>query len=140
MINVPLDKGVDFSKELLDTMSNALSDLYLEHGTLPDLINFQGLLGREVLSFIKEQSWDFNKFNPSYLDGPNQIVFKYTTPLKQVEERGSITPDASLHNRTIQGIPDSNTMSKIVGAYAGGGFSIQREIRPELKVKLLRKK
>jgi hypothetical protein len=139
MINVPLEKGVDFSKELLDTMSNAISDLYLEYGTLPDLINFQGLLGREVLSFIKERGWDFNKFNPSYLDGPNQIVFKYTTPLRQVEEKGPISPSDGLNGRIINGIPDSMTMSKITGVYAGGGFSIERNVRPELCVKLKRK-
>lgn len=139
MIEVSLNKDSNFSKNLLDTISSSLSNLYLEYEKLPDLILFQGPLGREVLLFIQESGWDFNKFNPSYLDGPNQIVFKYTTNLKQVEEKGPITPSDGLNGRIINGIPDGATMSKITGAYAGGGFLIERTVRPELCVKLKRK-
>jgi hypothetical protein len=139
MIAVPVNKDTYFSQVLLTSISNSLSDLYLEYEQLPNLILFQGPLGREVLLFIQEAAWDFKKFNPTYQDGPNQIVFKYTTPIKQVEEKGPVSPSDGLNGRVVNGIPNSSTMSKITGAYAGGGFSIERTVRPELCVKLKRK-
>ena len=111
----------------------------MEFEVMPDKITFGGPLGKEVLLFIQEANWNISEWNPESLAGPNRIFLKYTKEITQIEERGSISMGDSLNGRVISGIPDSATMGKIVQHAAGPGFTIERKLRPEHWIKLVRK-
>lgn len=138
-LKIPQQKSVDFSQELFTAFFKKLEEFGFEFGVDPDRIEFGGPLGKEVLLFIQEANWNISQWNPVAQDGPNRIFFKYTKEITQVEERGSIPMGDSLNGRIISGIPDPETMGKIIGHAVGPGFTIERKVRPESWIKLERK-
>jgi hypothetical protein len=138
-LNIPQQKSADFSKELFSVFFKAIEEFGIEFGVMPNKIIFGGPLGKEVLFFIQEANWNILQWNPEAQDGPNRIFLKYTKEITQIEERGSIPMGDSLNGRVISGIPDPVTMGKIVQHAAGPGFTIERKLRPESWIKLVRK-
>ena len=138
-LSIPQLKSADFSKELFSVFFKAIEEFRMEFEVMPDKITFGGPLGKEVLLFIQEANWNISEWNPEALAGPNRIFLKYTKEITQIEERGSISMGDSLNGRVISGIPDSITMGKIVQHAAGPGFTIERKLRPEHWIKLVRK-
>jgi len=138
-LSIPQLKSADFSKELFSVFFKAIEEFRMEFEVMPDKITFGGPLGKEVLLFIQEANWNISEWNPESLAGPNRIFLKYTKEITQIEERGSISMGDSLNGRVISGIPDPVTMGKIVQHAAGPGFTIERKLRPEHWIKLVRK-
>ena len=83
--------------------------------------------------------WDFARFNPSHISATvNQIIISYSKPITEVQNGSSVIQD-SIANKEIEGFPSGETMNNITSHMAkGGGFKIERMIRPEIKIKLER--
>lgn len=138
ILYVPKIKDGQFSSELFSELSEKLSDLRSETSKWPDTLIFSGTLGKELFDFILDKSWDLVTFNPRYLAGPDKIIFEYSKPLTQIEDRGTIF-DGSLSERKVNGIVGKETMASILGKYAAPSFTIERTIRPRKEIKLIRK-
>lgn len=134
---IPKIKDGRFSSELFSKISDALSDLKIENGKWPDSMVFSGPLGKDLFNFIEEKGWDLFAFNPKNLPGPNKIIFEYSKPLSQIEEKGTLF-DSSFSEKTINGIPGKETISKIIQKYAAPAFTIERTVRPKKEIKLIR--
>jgi hypothetical protein len=136
---VPTEKEAVFAVEFFEFLSQNLSELKIESGKWPDSILFTGNLGKELISFIEEKGWDLAQFNPTYRQNVlNKVVFSYSKPIDQIEERGNTIFDESLNNREIKGIPGRETQAKILGAYSNLAFTIERKIQPKIEIKLIR--
>lgn len=136
---VPTEKEAAFAVEFFEFLSQNLSELKIESGKWPDSILFTGNLGKELISFIEEKGWDLAQFNPTYKQNVlNKVVFSYSKPIDQIEERGRTIFDESLNNREIKGIPGRETQAKILGAYSNLAFTIERKIQPKIEIKLIR--
>jgi len=137
---VPIEKDANFAQELFALISEHVHDLAIEHEKLPNKIFFGGALGKEIYGFIVEKEWNFKGFGLVLAGGlVDSIVFKYDSPLTQTEDRfGVIFDGGSLHNREINGIPGPETTQKIISTYASPSFSIERTVRPEKKILLVR--
>jgi hypothetical protein len=136
---IPIEKEAEFAVEFFEFLSQNLSELKIESGKWPDSILFTGNLGKELISFIEEKGWDLAQFNPTYAQNVlNKVVFSYSKPIDQIEERGKTIFDESLNNREIKGIPGRETQAKILGAYSNLAFTIERKIQPKIEIKLIR--
>ena len=137
---VPLDKDIEFAKELFSIISEHVSDLANEHETLPNQIIFSGSLGQEIKSYILEKEWNFKGFGFESVGGLlDALTFKYTEPITQIEDRGSVIFDGgTLHGKEISGIPGPETMHKIISTSAQPSFRIERKVRPEKRIILRR--
>jgi hypothetical protein len=135
--NVPLIKNDTFSIELFNLILNNINELFDESGKIPDKVILSGPLGKEVHSFILEKNWNIDRFNISYQDGPNKIIFEYSKPIDQVIDSG-YTVGSKLGEKTVNGIPDEKTMSKIISTYCQPSFKIEKTIRPKLEIILFR--
>lgn len=135
---VPKIKDARFAQELMQMLSDSMSELRTEAGKWPDQMTFGGSLGKEVFDFIQEKGWDLAKFGPSHAGPVNQVTFYYSKPIDQIEDRGATIFDEGFNNRKINGIPGPETVQKILGAYSAPAFRIERQVRPKLQVKLFR--
>ena len=137
---VPLKKDLEFSQKLFSILSEHVSDLVIEHDKLPNQIIFTGELGKELLDFIHEKEWDFKGFNLESASGVHSaLIFKYSSPLTQVEGQMGVTFEGgTLHNKQINGIPGPETAQKILSAYSSPMFTIERTVRPEKRINLIR--
>lgn len=137
---VPIEKDTRFAQELFSLISEHVSDLTEEHEKFPNKMVFAGPIGNEVLLYIREKDWNFKGFSLESVGGSlNALTFMYDSPLKQTEGRfGAIFDEGSLHNKTINGIPGPETTQKIISTYSSPGFMIERTIRPEKKILLIR--
>jgi hypothetical protein len=142
---VPLEKDSLFYQDFFMLMSNSMQELLIDYQKWPDEIQFSGRLGKELNDIIIEKEWDFSKFNIKCLpiSSLNKIIFKYSKPLTVSDfktEDGSITHinADSLNQKTINGIPGSETMNKIILNSIGKGFNIEKTVRPEIEILLIR--
>lgn len=136
---VPIIKESSFAIDFFEFLSQNLSELKIESGKWPDSILFTGNLGKELISFIEEKGWDLAQFNPTHMQNIlNKIVFSYSKPIDQIEERGKTIFDESFNNREIKGIPGKETQAKILGTYSNFSFTIERKIQPKIEIKLIR--
>lgn len=137
--SVPIKKENSFSTSLFNLLSDCIFELKSESGKFPDRIVFNGPLGKEVHSFILEKGWDLKQFGLQSSDSiVNKIIFEYSKPVDQIEDKGATIFDEGFNNRKINGIPGPETIQKIIGAYSAPAFKIERQIRPKLEVRLIR--
>jgi hypothetical protein len=139
--SIPIDKNVTFAQELFALISEHVSDLSMEYEKMPNKIIFTGQIGKEVFDFIKEKDWNFKGFNLESASGLlDALIFKYDAPFTQTEDRGGVIFDGgSIHNKQINGIPGPDTTQKLISAYASPSFIIERTVRPEKRILLVRK-
>lgn len=138
---VPIDKDSKFAMEFFSLIDTHISDLSIEHQKIPSQIIFSGRLGKELRSFINDKGWSFSGFELIETNGPDQIVFKYSKELDQVDTTGGIPMhDPSFDGKMVEGILGSETTSKILSGYLTGGFRIERKVRPEKRINLTRKR
>ena len=138
---VPLDKDIAFIQEFFALMSENISDLTYEYEKHPNKIIFTGKLGKELFDLIIEKKWNFKGFDlesaSSTLDA---LIFKYSAPLTQIDGKmGAIFDEGTLHGKEINGIPGPETAHKIISTYASPSFMIERTVRPEKRILLVRK-
>lgn len=135
---VPIEKDLTFAQDLIAMISENISDLTGEYEKLPNKIIFTGSLGKELLSFIQEKEWNFKGFDLESTDTIlDALIFKYNTPLTQIDGRTSVM--GSLHGKEINGIPGPETAQKIISTYASPSFMLERTVRPEKRILLIRK-
>jgi len=135
---VPIEKDLTFAQDLIAMISENISDLTGEYEKLPNKIIFTGSLGKELLSFIQEKEWNFKGFDLESTDIIlDALIFKYNTPLTQIDGRTSVM--GSLHGKEINGIPGPETAQKIISTYASPSFMLERTVRPEKRILLIRK-
>ena len=89
----------------------------------------------------QEKEWNFKGFD---LESANStldaLIFKYSAPLTQVDGRMSPLFDGgSLHGKEINGIPGPETTQKIISTYTSPSFILERTVRPEKRILLVRK-
>jgi hypothetical protein len=137
---VPIEKDLAFTQDLFSLISENISELAGEYEKLPSKIIFMGNIGKELLAFIQEKEWNFKGFElesaSSILDA---LIFKYSAPFTQTEDRGAIFDGGTLHGKEINGIPGPETAQKIISAYSSPSFMIERTVRPEKQILLFRK-
>ena len=140
IFNVPLEKDSAFAQNLFLIISENVSDLVMEHDTLPNQIIFTGPLGKELLNFIQEKEWNFKGFSLESADGVHSaLIFKYSNALTQVDGNMGVSFEGgTLHNKQINGIPGPETVQKILSTYASPMFTIERTVRPEKRINLIR--
>lgn len=140
-LEVPTAKDSKFGATFFEVLSDGLTDLKLENGKWPDLISFCGTLGQEAFDYFTESGWDLSRFNPRPTGGiVNKIVIGYSKPLTQIEDRGGTIFDEALGSKTIKGIPDAKTIGKIQSAYSNLAYTIERTVRPNYEIVLVRQK
>ena len=137
---IPIDKDSKFAIDFFGLIDQHVSELATDYQKLPSQIIFSGGLGKELHSFIKDKGWSFSGFELIELAGPNQLVFKYSKDLDQIEMTGGIPlGDLSFDGRMIEGVLGQNTVNRIMSGYVTGGFKIERKVRPEKIISLTRK-
>lgn len=135
---VPILKGNDFPILLFNIISENIQNLAYEHRKWPNKITFLGQLGKEIFDIIDEKKWDFGKFNITHkLHTVDMIIIEYNKPLDQIDDMGYIKGD-SIHGKTMEGIPGTDTISKLRGHSLNMNFKIERKIRPKLEIELIR--
>jgi hypothetical protein len=139
IFKVPNEKEPDFNIRFFQLVADNVEVLGMDHSAWPDSIVFTGTLGKVLYDIVIDMGWDFARFNPKHIPASvNQIIISYLKPIPQVEEKGNVIND-SIANREIEGFPDGNTLKAISSQMAsGGGFKIERMVRPEIKIKLER--
>ena len=137
--DIPLIKDDSFSLELFSLLSNNLSELKMSTGKWPDLVIFGGPLGKELISFIGEKGWDLSKFGIVHQGIVNKLIFEYSKPLDQIEDRGGTIFDSTLNGKMINGLPGRETLHKIISTYTIPAFTIERKVRPKIEIQLFRK-
>lgn len=136
---VPQIKPAQFATDLFNLLSDSIFELKGECGKLPDMVTFSGPLGKEVHSFIVEKGWDLKQFGLAYVNSPvNKIRFEYSKPVDQIEDKGATIFDEGFNNRKINGIPGPETVQKIIATYSAPAFKIERQVRPNLEIRLIR--
>lgn len=140
IFNVPLEKDSNFAQSLFSIISENVSDLVNENDKLPNQIIFTGPLGKELLNFIQEKEWNFKGFSLESADGVHSaLIFKYSNALTQVDGNMGVSFEGgTLHNKQINGIPGPETVQKILSTYASPMFTIERTVRPEKRITLIR--
>lgn len=138
-LEIPATKNSEFDVLFFNSLSQGLEDLAMETDKWPDQIIFHGKIGKELFDLLADRGWDLSRFNPTYVDNVvNKIVIQYSKPLDQIEDRGYAKGE-TLDGKITNGIPSSETMSKIVTASISPVFTIKRQIRPKLEIRLKRK-
>lgn len=139
---VPIEKNAAFSQKLFKAISDNLVELADENLKWPHQMVFSGPIGKEVHRFIEDKGWDFSGFSLHQTGGVlNSITFKYSAPLTQSTDPLKATLEGgSLGNRTIEGIPGENTMSKIISHVSSSSFKIEKTVRPEKRILLKRER
>ena len=101
-----------------------------------DIFPFSKIIWLKII----ENKWDFSKFETTCVKSSlNRIIFEYDST---IIEKGNSGIDKirgeSLDQRTISGIPNSTTMSKIIGNSMDFNFEIERTVRPKIEINLTR--
>lgn len=136
---VPKEKDSQFALNLFSVIEENLIELKMEAGTWPDRVVLSGPLGREVKEFITAKGWALDQFNLQEAASPvNKIVFEFSKPVDQIEERGTTIFDERLGEKKISGIPGRETAAKILSTYAQPAFKIEKQIRPKREIILIR--
>jgi len=140
-VSVPKEKDSRFAKDLFEAISKNVEELAQENLKLPKKMVFSGPLGKEALGFIKAKEWDFGGFILESLGGmANLITFKYEEPLTVTNDPGKVTfEQGSLHGKIINGIPGDSTVHKLISSYASPNFKVEKTVRPERRVSLIRR-
>ena len=129
-LQVPFAKSTEFNIDLFKSIEHLVSELSLETGKLPTQLIFNGPLGKEVLLYLNELGWVLQGFKLIEGNAGNSIEGGYSEAIDYVETRGAIG-DSSL--------PGPETMSKILGSMYSPQFTIEKKIKPNLQIKLVRK-
>jgi hypothetical protein len=137
-LQVPFAKSTEFNIDLFKSIEHLVSELSLETGKLPTQLIFNGPLGKEVLLYLNELGWVLQGFKLIEGNAGNSIEGGYSEAIDYVETRGAIG-DSSLSGKIVNGIPGPETMSKILGAMYSPQFTIEKKIKPNLQIKLVRK-
>ena len=95
---------------------------------------------KELFDLIIEKEWNFKGFD---LESANStldaLIFKYSAPFTQVDGKmGAIFDGGTLHGKEINGIPGPETARKILSTYASPSFILERTVRPEKRILLIR--
>lgn len=139
IFKVPIHIESDFNIKFFQLIADNVQILGSEHKSWPDSIVFTGTLGKILYDIVIDMEWDFARFNPSYIHASvDQIIISYSKPIPEVQDGLNVIQD-SITNKEIEGFPSGETMNTITSHMArGGGFKIERMIRPEIKIKLER--
>ena len=137
---VPIEKDIIFIQEFFALMSENISDLTYEYEKHPNKIIFTWRIGKELFDLIIEKEWNFKGFD---LESANStldaLIFKYSAPFTQVDGKmGAIFDGGTLHGKEINGIPGPETARKILSTYASPSFILERTVRPEKRILLIR--
>lgn len=136
---IPKEKDSTFTLNLFSVIEENLISLKMESGKWPDRVILSGPLGKEVHDFIIAKDWKLEQFNFEKSNSPvNKIIFEFSKPIDQVEDRGGTIFDEKLGDRKISGIPGRETVAKILSTYAQPAFKIEKQIRPKLELILIR--
>lgn len=142
---VPHEKNSNFKMEFFSFIASCIDEIGSQTGKWPDKMSFIGNIGKELLDIIEENEWDFSRFNPTHERSiVSKIIIEYQKPLTQCEDRDIITGKEgtikgdSLTGQQMNGIPGPDTISKISNYGLSTNFTIERQIRPKLEVKLVR--
>ena len=137
---VPIEKDTLFARGFFELISEHVSNLATENEKVPNKIIFTGPIGNELLVYIREKGWNFKGFDLDGMGGVlNSIVFKYCAPLTIEDARHSTLFDrGTLNDKQINGIPGPETIQKIISSYSAPAYTIERTIRPEIRILLHR--
>jgi len=139
-LSIPKEKDQEFSGLLFNTLSEYLVELKEETGKWPNQVTLTGTLGGEVYRYIVEMGWDLAKFGLKHLaGGANKITLNYDKPLNQVEDIGNTIFDSKLSYIEIGGIPSGKTMQSLLNSYSNLSYTIERTVRPNREILLIRK-
>jgi len=138
---VPIEKDLAFTQSLFSLISENISDLAIEHEKIPNKLIFTGKIGIELLEFIQQKGWNFKGFDlESISSSLNSIIFKYSKPLHQIDGKTPpIFDEGTLHGKEISGFPGPETIHTIASTYSSPSFTLERTIRPEKRILLIRK-
>ena len=138
---VPSEKDIKFAQDLFSLISENISDLEIENEKVPNKIIFTGNIGKEVFDFIQEKNWNFKGFELESVSSVlNALVFKYSAPVTLTGGQMSTQFEGgTLHGREINGIPGPETTRKIISSYAMPSYTIERTVRPEKRILLIRR-
>lgn len=135
---VPINKESDFPMIFFEFFASKMQTLASEYNKWPDKVTFLGKIGKELINIIEDKGWDFTKFNISHESTlVEKIIIEYTKPIDEIDDLGYLSGD-SLHGKTMDGIPGSNTVDKLKAHSLNTSFRIERKIRPTLEIKLVR--
>ena len=136
---VPKEKDSTFTLNLFSVIEENLVSLKIESRKWPDRVVLSGPLGKEIHEFIKSKDWKLEQFNFENSNSPvNKIVFEFSKPIDQIEDRGATIFEDRLSEKKISGIPGRETVSKILSTYAQPAFKIEKKIRPKRELILIR--
>lgn len=145
LFKVPIEKSSEFYLDFFTLMSDSMQDLLIEYQKWPDEIIFSGHLGLELNQIIIDRQWNFSSFKIVERPGgiTNSITIKYQKPLTVSSERSatggpSYLRAEGIHGKEINGIPDSNTLSKLMSHTISSGFKIEKTERPQIEIRLER--
>lgn len=142
---VPINKGSGFSIEFFNLISDCVNQLGSQTGKWPDQIVFTGVLGDELMHLIESSGWNMERFQ---LTRQNSILDRmkvgYSKELDQISTVGidgkpaSDFSSESLADRKISGLPGPDTINRINAHVLSSTFRMEKKIRPEIEVKLVR--
>jgi hypothetical protein len=138
-IDIPINKDNNFSAKLFNLLSKNFIELKNETGKWPECLILSGSLGKEIHSFFIEKAWELSQFNPQCLGLPNKIIIKYSKPINQIKDVGKTIFDDKMGDRTISGIPSSDTMKSLFSTYSNLSYTLEKTIRPFREIRLFRK-
>lgn len=143
--NVPIKKESGYSMLFFNFLSTEMQEMSYKNGKWPDVIIFNGRLGGELFNIIKDQKWDFSKFKMSVkeLNPLNQLILEYSKPIKIKQEVSSDGKPSYERSESIDGFKSKGLVSpsdanKVIKNSISNSFSLEKEIRPSLKIKLSR--
>ena len=142
---VPIEKSESYRLDFFMFLSNSMQELLIEFEKWPDSIIFTGKLGSELNQIIIDQGWDFSQFKVQNIPNGNlnRIIFGYQSPLKistnkSLDGKPSYLRAGGLNNLEINGIPDSNTINKMLSHSLDFRFSLEKTHRPTVEILLER--
>ena len=142
VIKVPYDKKSEFMTRFFYTLSEAIDFLGYNYGKSPDVITFQGKIGREILESINTTGWNLDKFNPSIVGETSiysDIVISYNKKIK-LESNSGVPRHDILNGKIINGIPGPDTINKLISYSSNYSSVTERYIDPKYIIVLKREK
>lgn len=145
LFKVPIEKTNDFYLDFFTLISDSTQELLIEYQKWPDEIIFSGHLGLELNQIILERKWNFSSFKITERPTAeiNSVTIKYQHPITVSREQSatggpSYLRAESIHGKEIGGIPDSNTLSKLMSYSISSGFKVEKTARPQVEIRLTR--
>lgn len=136
---VPIIKDEEFSIQLFKLFSYSIDNCFMNTSKIPDKITFNGKLAKEILEFIIEKKWNFNKFKIDYIDNDvNMIIFSYSNE-KYNEESNEYISSNKLSNIVLNSIPNKEIIDSFLRNYVNFSYSIKRPIYFKYQINLYRK-